>query len=270
MQYSQFKVPGIGDHKMRSKSSKDLQTKTGKCQREQMLELFGPATKERFSPMHDGKCSSSNSSTSSSSSKTSKTETITSMSDKENKTKRNKKGYPYTNSFIVDMEKEPDYYGEHSNRAHKHKQKNRSNESSSIVPSKIKHLDSPNESHNPSEKDSKKEKNSEVNNIQTFSDKSSYPWKSPITNNASSDKGSSFKKKGMSLSSTRWRRWIFAAILVLIFFTMMCIILAYVLKQTTIYEEAINSLNIIKKKLDKCCFYVKNETTSNAAARNEQ
>merc|ERR1712223_1594300 len=144
------------------------------------------------------------------------------------------------------------------------------NDSSSILPSKIKHMDSLNESHNSSEKNSKSEKNSEQNNIQTFSDKSSYPWKSPIKNNALSNKGSSFKKKGMSLSSTRWRRWIFAAILVLIFFTMVCIILAYVLKQTTIYEEAINSLNIIKNKLDKCCIYMKNETTNDIDARNEQ
>merc|ERR1712223_2142636 len=144
------------------------------------------------------------------------------------------------------------------------------NDSSSILPSKIKHMDSLNESHNPSEKNSKTERNSEQNNIQTFPDKSSYPWKSPITNNASSNKESSFKKKGMSLSSTRWRRSIFAAILVLIFFAMMCIILSYVLKQTTIYEEAIDSLNIIKKKLDKCCIYLKNETTNDIAARNEQ
>lgn len=266
MPHSPFKPSsGYGDRKIQSASSKDLTRKAGRCQREQVLELFGPATKERFSPMRDGKCSSGSSSTSSSSSKTSKSDQTTAASEYESQNiKRHKKGYPYHGSFVVDMENEPDYYGIHSKRAHKVDKKDAdiSHSKSQEVQKHDSTKESPYLQDNSSKID-KSQTQTEVHNIPDT--KPTYPWISPNISSTIRDKGSSFKRKGISLNETRWRRWIFAAVLILIFFTMVCIILAYVLQQTKIYEETIDLLNELKIKLDKSCFESNKVNISNMA-----
>lgn len=255
MPHSPFKPShGYGDRKIHSASSKNVTQKAGRCHREQVLELFGPATKERFSPMRDGKCSSGSSSTSSSSSKTSKSDQTTAASEYEShNTKRNKKGYPYHGSFVVDMENEPDYYGTHSKRAHKADKKNA--DISNSKSHEVQKHDSVKELPYLQDNNSKTDKNRIQTDVHNIPDsKPNYPWISPNISSTIRDKRSSFKRKGMSFNETRWRRWIFAAVLILIFFTMVCIILAYVLQQTKIYEETIDLLNELKTKLDKCCF----------------
>jgi len=255
---------------LQSTSSKDVTRKAGRCRREQVLELFGPATKERFSPMRDGKCSSGSSSTSSSSSKTSKSDQTTAASEYEShNTKRNKKGYPYHGSFVVDMENEPDYYGVYAKRAHKVDKRN-ADISNSKSP-EVQKLDDIKGSPYKQDYNSKIEKNlTQTDALNAPDTKPTYPWISPNISSTIRNKGSSFKRKGMSLHETRWRRWIFAAVMILIFFTMVCIILAYVLQQTKIYEETIVLLNELKMKLDKCCFESNKVNRSDTAVGTEK
>ena len=85
---------------------------------------------------------------------------------------------------------------------------------------------------------------------------------------ANDRKTNSFTLVGIHFHESQWRRWIFVAVLVLIFFTMVCIILAYVLKQTEIYEETMSLLNEMKSKLDKCC--LKNEKRNETTIGNEE
>lgn len=250
---SSEKTYGNGDHKRKSKSSKDLLRKTSTREREQVLDLFGPATKQRFSPMHNVKRSSNSSSTSSTSSNSSKSDqtAVTSDLERQNANKNNK-GYPYHGSFIVDMENEPDYHGKHLNRAPRHDR--RSSDVTKNISNNMKPDNSKKEFNDQSETKSAIETNwVQPNGHNTPQIKPTYSAMPSTKRSSLFDKRFPFQSRGISSNNKKWRRWILVALLILIFFAMVCIILGYVLQQTAIYEDTIISLNAIKKTLDKCC-----------------